>query len=168
MPAPWPSRFDPLAWARKRGSFQGCAALSDFARLREALLDVNGDAQFRLSFELDAQGRPRATVAVGADLTLQCQRTLEAFVHRVEQESCIVFVAAGDETTEEPDGCEEWQVEGEDVSTLEVVEEELILALPLVPISEPEERSDWVHRDDEGSAPRRENPFAVLAQLKKS
>jgi uncharacterized protein len=137
-----------------RRSFQGELPVVALKRLGGALAGTEGTLQYELDFGRDEFGTAYLDVRVQAPLTLTCQRTLEPF------ESAL------------PPGCEPLLVADDGkLSLADVIEDELLLALPLVPVNpdstlpeevvahEPEETSSGEGRSD--------NPFAVLRELKK-
>ncbi len=160
-----------MAAARRR--FEGRLPLSAMARLADLLADPEGEARFALEFGHDALKTPFAELQVDAELPLVCQRSLERFLQPVSltQRYALVRAAEGDDEDVEaalPPGCEALMVADDGlVRPAELVEDELILAVPLVPVkpgSEPVER-DWsVPEEDE----QRASPFAALAALKKT
>ena len=159
-----------MVTARRR--FNGRLPLAEMARLRDLLADTEGEALFSLEFDQDILQLPFAELRIDAELPLVCQRSLQRFLHPVTLMQRYALVRAGDADDEE--------VEASLLSDYEVlqladdgllrpaalVEDELILAVPLVPVqpgSESVER-DWpVTEEDEV----RTNPFAALAALKK-
>ncbi len=156
-----------------RREFAGRLPLSAFARLREGLVDAEGEVSFSLAFDRDALQVSYVELRIDAELPLLCQRTLQRFLFPVEMVQRLGLLPAGDDEGVAaeaglPEGYEALVV-GDDgaVRPLELVEDELILAVPLVPVapgSESVER-DWpVSEDEERSA----NPFAALADLKKN
>lgn len=90
------------------------------------------DAVF--AFESDIDGRPCPTLRgrIDARLPAICQRCLEPMT--IEQGASVAraFVRAG--AAVEVPGCEPWELEGEEITPAEVLEEELMLALPLAPV----------------------------------
>jgi uncharacterized protein len=166
-----PELLDAWRMVAARRGFTGRLPLSSMPRLREALLDDEGEASFALAFDRDALRVPYVELRIDAALPLQCQRTLQRFLFPVHVVQRLGLIAAGsDEEVEEaalPPGYEALQVpEDGTLRAAELVEDELILAIPVVPMapgSEAVER-DWpVQADEEARA----NPFAVLKDLKK-
>lgn len=160
-----------MAAARRR--FEGRLPLSAMARLGDLLAEPDGEARFALEFGHDAFKVPFAELQVDAELPLVCQRSLERFLQPVSltQRYALVREAEGDGEDVEaalPPGYEALMVADDGlVRPAELVEDELILAVPLVPAkpgSEPVER-DWSVPEDEE---QRANPFAALAALKKT
>ena len=155
-----------------RRSFNGRLPLAAMARLRDLLADTEGVARFSLEFDQDILQLPYVELRIDADLPLVCQRSLQRFLQPVTLTQRFALVRAGDADDEE--------VEASLLSDYEVlqladdgllrpaalVEDELILAVPLVPVqpgSELVER-DWPVTEEEEV---RTHPFAVLAALKK-
>ncbi|WP_242108137.1 YceD family protein [Luteimonas aquatica] len=171
MSAEVPEVLDAWRMVAARRGFEGRIPLSSLSRLREVLFDDAGEATFALDFDRDALQVPYVELRIEAALPLQCQRTLERFLLPVQvvQRLGLLRADQGDEVEEAalPPGYEALLV-AEDgmLRPLELVEDELILAVPLVPVkpgSETVER-DWpVQADEEVRA----NPFSALAALKK-
>jgi uncharacterized protein len=172
MSAEVPEVLDAWRMVAARRSFDGRLPLATMARLRDLLADTEGEARFSLEFGRDMLQVPFVELRIDADLPLVCQRSLQRFLQPVSLTQRLALVRGvdvGDEDVDAalPPGYEALQVD--DDGTLrpaELVEDELILAVPLVPAmpgSESIER-DWpVPVDEEARA----NPFAALAALKK-
>ncbi len=103
--------------------------IADFPRLRDQLAEPTGRALARAEFRLEGQW-PAALLTVNADVVMTCQRCLGPMPRRLESESRLVFAAEG--SPEIPDDHE--AVGGDprqqDLATL--VEDELLLSLPLI------------------------------------
>jgi uncharacterized protein len=106
--------------------------LAELPRLESSLAEPVGQARGSVTFE-QVLGVPVASIAVTADLRLVCQRCMQAMDWPVESRSRVALVhdlAAADRL---PDGLESIIVENDRVSVRDLVEEELLLALPVVP-----------------------------------
>lgn len=155
--------------AARRG-FEGRLPLSSMSRVRDALVDCEGDVAFALEFDRDALRVPYVELRIEAALPLQCQRTMQRFLLPVSIVQRLGLLPAGDDGDEAeaalPPGYEALQVaEDGTLRPAELVEDELILAVPVVPVmpgSETVER-DWPVPEDEET---RANPFSALADLK--
>jgi len=167
-----PEILDAWRMVAARRGFTGRLPLSSMPRLRDALLDGKGEVAFALQFDRDALQVPYVELRIDAALPLQCQRTLQRFELPVAIVQRLGLIAAGgDEAVEEaalPEGYEALQVPVDGMlRPAELVEDELILAVPVVPVkpgSEAVER-DWPVQADEEL---RANPFAALKDLKKN
>lgn len=155
--------------AARRG-FEGRLPLSSMLRLRDALVDPEGEVAFSLEFDSDALQVPYVELRVDAQLPLQCQRSLQRFLLPVQVVQRLGLLRAGSDMDEAalPEGYEALQVpEDGELRPADLVEDELILAVPVVPVrpgSESVER-DWPVQPDEEV---RANPFSALAALKKN
>jgi uncharacterized protein len=154
-----------------RRSFQGALPVAAMKRLGGALAGSEGEAEFELDFGRDTFGQAYLDVRARAPLTLICQRTLEPFVLPVTVDARLGLIRSEREEAALPSGCEPLLVaEDGKLGLAEVIEDELLLALPLVPVNPDSSLPDEVTGSgvDEASAPERDdNPFAVLRELKK-
>lgn len=159
--------------AAARRSFDGRLPLAAMARLRDLLADTEGEARFTLEFGHDALQVPFAELRVDAELPLICQRSLQRFLQpvTVAQRFALLRGIDGDEEDVEASLLPDYEVlqlsDDGMLRPAELVEDELILAVPLVPTmqgSESVER-DWPVPPEEEA---RANPFAALASLKKT
>ena len=153
-----------------RREFEGSLALSSMPRLRDALCDDHGRVHCVIGFDRDALQVPYVELRIEASLPLVCQRTLQRFELPVRLVQRLGLLAAGaDEATEAglPEDYEPLLVPDDGMlRPAELVEDELILAVPVVPVapgSEAMER-DWPVQAGEAA---QANPFAALSKLKK-
>ncbi|MBB1471510.1 MULTISPECIES: YceD family protein [unclassified Luteimonas] len=175
MSADVPEVLDAWRMVAARREFAGRLPLSALARLADTLVDAEGDVSFSLGFDRDELQVPFVELRIDAELPLLCQRTLQRFLFPVSLVQRLGLLRASDDESESeaaeaalPEGYEALLVADDGlVRPAELVEDELILAVPVVPMapgSESVER-DWpVSEDEEQSA----NPFAALADLKKN
>lgn len=154
-----------------RRSFQGTLPLAGLDRLGEVLASREGHVEYTLDFGRDELGTAYLAVHAEAPLTLICQRTLEPFVLPVTVDTRLGLIGDDSEEAALPPGCEPLLVGDERVNPAAVIEDELLLAVPLVPVSP---QSEWPDAGRESVAPEAppeqpiDNPFAVLRELKNS
>jgi uncharacterized protein len=141
------------------------------ARLAESLHSTDGEARFRIEFGRDPIGIDFAKLEIDATLEMICQRTLRPFPYQVKRTVRLGLISSEDEIASLPEGYEPLLVPDQPVRLTDLVEDELILDLPLVPMSEhpvigedlePSIAADDGESDEQLSA----NPFAILAGLK--
>lgn len=157
--------------AARRG-VEGRLPLSSLTRLEGSLLDTRGDVRFALDFDRDPLQVPYVELRIDTELPLECQRSMERFLLPVQIVQRLGLIRDEAEEAALPPGYEPLLVpEDGQLRTTDLVEDELILAVPVVPVkpgSEAVER-DWpatqAEQDELGSSPA--NPFAALAALKK-
>ncbi len=153
-----------------RRSFEGSIPVAQLARLCGALAGSEGAVSFRLDFGRDELGTDYVDVHAQAPLTMICQRSLEPFVLPVTVDNRLGLIRRERDEAGLPPGCEPLLVaEDGRLNPADVIEDELLLALPLVPVnpasSLPAEVAEAAGQGDE--AERENNPFAVLRELKK-
>ncbi|GAB2570441.1 DUF177 domain-containing protein [Dyella jejuensis] len=155
-----------------RRSFQGSLPIAAMPRLCGVLAESAGLAQYELDFGRDEYGTAYVDVRVQAPLWLVCQRTLEPFVMPVTVDSRLGLIRSEREESALPAGCEPLLVAEDDkLGLIDVIEDELLLALPLVPVNPDSELPEEVTRPPAEDVPaqvRSDNPFAVLRELKKN
>ncbi len=117
-----------------RRSFEGVLPVAQLPRLVEALAGDRGEVSYRLEFEQGALGGLQLRVVLRAGLTLQCQRTLDTFVFPAGVDTRLGLLADEDDLPTLPDDCEPLLLEGGALSPRRVIEDELLLVLPLVPV----------------------------------
>ncbi len=169
MFAPLPEYADPrhLADAGKR--FVGEIELGEFPRLIEELLESRRPVAYELAFGRDERNRATVKGRVKATLILQCQRCLGALEYPVDREISLALVEGLDEARGLPDRYEPLLLEESRIRLADLVEDELLLALPQAPKHGPDACTSGVKQAKTSSGqqkPVRENRFAVLAELK--
>ena len=150
--------------AESRRSFEGDWPLARLERLRSLLASEEGKVAFSSTFGIDELGYAFADVSVKARLILQCQRTLEPFGFPVERVVRLGLIAREEDAVALPEGYEPLLAGDEPSSLMDLIEDELILALPLIakkPDAAPASKYEV------GPAPEPvESPFAALEALK--
>lgn len=117
-----------------RRSFEGVLPVAGLPRLVQALAKDSGEVAYNLDFEQGQLGGPELHVRLAARLTLECQRTLQPFEWPVEVDTRLGLLADEDEAAALPGECEPLLLEGGALRPRRVIEDELLLALPLVPV----------------------------------
>lgn len=166
-----PESVDAVRMVSARRSFEGSLPMAALPRLCEVLADAAGELRYELDFGRDDLGTDYLDVRVQAPLTLTCQRTLEPFVLPVTVDARLGLIRLERDEAGLPPGCEPLLLaEDGRVNPVEVIEDELLLALPLVPVNPDSSLPDEVTGSDpapDAGDEHKENPFAVLRELKK-
>lgn len=158
------------AWrlvAARRG-VEGRLPLSALTRLQGLLHDTDGEVRFSLDFDTDALQVPYAELKIDAELPLLCQRSLERFALPVQIVQRLGLIRDEADEAALPPGYEPLLMPDDGMlRPAELVEDELILAVPVVPMAP---GSEAVERDFSAGQAERDaaNPFAVLSSLKKN
>lgn len=177
-----PERLDMRAFAQATASLEATEPLSTFERLfAEAVLNgVPSPAPVRWQAQGEMRpgatgGAPSAWLHLQAEtaVPLTCQRCLGPVETPLVVDRWFRFVADEATAAAEDDDCEEDLLALEPRPSLhDVLEDELLMELPLVPMHDvcpvpvTMQAGELVAGPD-GAEPARKNPFAELARLKK-
>jgi uncharacterized protein len=154
----------------QKGCFEGEIALSELKRLGELLqLDDAGVGvrSIAVAFEFSRSGFdvPMLTGQLQTSLELECQRCLKPLEFTMELDFRLL-IDASDEILSQSSEDTLYSDDGY-IDIAEVVEDELILAIPLVAMHEDTAcNENWRDSELPAETPMKENPFAVLQQLK--
>jgi len=168
MNAVLPESVDAWRMVQARRVFQGALPLADFKRLRDSLAASSGEVTYEIEFGKDEIGVAHLRVRADATLPLTCQRTLEVFGLPVHVNAKLGLITHEADEAALPSNYEPLLTGDGQVNLAEVIEDELILALPVVPLSPGANDESLVWRgtdeiqDDDGP----ENPFAALKKMK--
>ncbi len=166
MSAQMPELVDAWRMVTARSRLEARLALSSMTRLRDVLADTEGEAVCSLEFGRDAFQVPYADLCIDVGLPLICQRSLQRFVFPVHLEQRLGLIRdEADEAGLLPEYEALLVPEDGMLAPAAMIEDELILAVPVIPVapgSESVER-DWPVTAEEET---RVNPFSGLAALK--
>ena len=129
--------------------------------------DVTGELQVCLKLGKDPDGTRYLSGTIRGTVELQCQRCLEPMRHPLDLEFRLGIVRSNAAAKALHARFEPLIVDAEPTRIAEIVADEVLLALPLVPVHDKDARChEFVkaYRSPEGA--KRDNPFAVLAGLK--
>ncbi len=162
-----PRLVDPRKLASQGMSVKGEITTRDLPRLCEVVLGEPSNARVELTFARDRGGQDRLDGTVICDVTLVCQRCLLPVAVPLSAR-VSVGVVASDEQARTLDGeLEPWIVVEESGDLFELIEEELLLALPMIAFHAPEQCQGRSHYSTgKAEDPVAENPFQVLKNLK--
>ncbi|MEZ5543911.1 MAG: YceD family protein [Lysobacteraceae bacterium] len=169
-----PERIDAWRTVASRRIHAGTLPLSAMPRLVGLLADAQGECSFELAFERDPFGVAGVSLKVKTRLPLVCQRTLARFELPVEVDQRLGLVSdERDEAALPPEYEAVLVPEDGMLDPSSLIEDELILAVPVVPIDPalPEEGAVWSSqepREAEENPEPKPNPFAALARLKQT
>jgi len=168
MSSSLPDLLDPWRAVDNRAVFAGRLALSSLPRLQPVLCQAAGDVLYRLTFFRDDEQRPLLSCEVSATLTLRCQRCLEAVDYRVAASAALALVSAVEEARQLPERFDPLLVGEKPIRLRDLVEDELLLALPQIATHEPD-LCAMPASNRQGLQPtvRSVSPFAELAELRR-
>ncbi len=156
-----PEAVDPAALAAGGVRLAGRVALAAMARLAADHGVQRGAAAVELQFGIDADGVRYLQGLIEAEVALTCNRCLRRYRTAVRCTPCLAIVADAQAAERLPERYEPLLAGPGPLALAAIVEDELLLALPLVPVHAMGRcRAAAVA---EPAPVRRPNPFAVLA-----
>lgn len=168
MSAGWSKRrdIDPLADGQAHVDF--AIPLTEFVRFRPALAEASDTASGHVRFSRD-QGFVVGDLEVHASVPLVCQRCLKPMRLDVDSRSRVALIGTEREADQVPPGVETVLASERRISMRELVEEELLLAVPIVPLhDDPQECADEDRRAPATGEPTNvQRPFERLGELLK-
>lgn len=168
---PIPPHVDPRKLVERAATLEGELPIAKMPRLNEQLTSSDGNVHAKFSFFRDEQKLAVMHVELDAEVSMVCQRCLESAKFHVGGEYDYVIIQEGKSIDDLPSGYDALEVGEDPVDLTSLVEDELLLALPIVPVHDPEDCQQPVGYatapEPSESAEERPNPFSVLAQLKR-
>lgn len=164
-----PGRIDPWHLCANKRLFEGHFTLDAFNRLKPLLASTEGEAAFTLSFMRDSERRSIVRGSVDADVQVYCQRCLKPMRLAISEVFTLGLVETLEQAAGLPDMQDPLWVDDGELALADIVEDELILAVPIIPRHVEADCSVQVSEIElpAGGEPTRENPFAVLESLKR-
>lgn len=165
-----PLQLDAQQFARAQGSLSGESPATGFDRLARECVNDQGRIRWELNGSVDDGGVCWIELDLSGSMMLQCQRCLDGVEFRVDSFSRLRLVPAGepwgDEDLED-DSYEALELDGL-LNTRTLVEDEVLLSLPIIPLHEqcgvPAVVEGGAADPDSGV----KSPFAALGKLKRS
>ncbi|MDG1469032.1 MAG: 23S rRNA accumulation protein YceD [Glaciecola sp.] len=167
-----PKTIDPIKSANKCSEYSGVFNASDMPRWQAAVVSCGDVIHVEAKFEKDAQSLTLFHGTLDTTATLICQRCNSLLEQTVHVDYCFTPVQGPDiDELELPEAYEPVEVDEHGiVSLLQLFEDELIIALPIVALHA--EDACTVTKEDMTFGilepeQERQNPFAVLQELKR-
>ena len=161
-----PLQVDPFKLARQGRRIRGSVSADRFKRVRAATRLCSPAFALELVGGTDESGQPLLTGWVRGDLELRCERCGEGM--RFEFDVPLVLALVGDDATAAAVASryDPVLVTGEHMALVDLIEDEVLLALPLVATHpEAECHGAKVFSAEPEFSPQTQRPFASLADL---
>jgi len=164
-----PKVVEPRKLAQLEAVFQGDIPIGELPRLSDAI--VSADKVYaHLTFSIDEEGRKMLEGTVEGQAKIQCQRCMEAMDYTIKADVHLAVVWDEEQAKSLPKHIEPWVVPEPEAELYSILEEELLLALPIVayhdyPCIDQSLLSAGEPEPD--SSNEVENPFQILEKLKK-
>ena len=139
---------------------------AELDRLEDSLDNGEGELRYRITASLDRQRRKTLSCIIEGFVFLTCQNTLEAFRYDISVDDRLVLVDNESQLPpiEEEGDSEDYLVVDEPLDIRDVIEDAVLLALPMVPRKPGQEGTQGAGRE---TVVKGESPFAALAGLKR-
>ena len=168
-----PLEVDPFRMADVGRRMAGQVELGKLKRLAPMLESTDGVVDVELAFDIDESGVRYLYGVLQGKLELSCQRCLARMDFPLQGEFRLALVHNDSEAERLSERYEPLVVETTPMHMLDMIEDEIILSIPHIPMHEEglcsiqvpggtEELAEQPEEDEE-----KPNPFAVLEKLKK-
>ena len=163
MSRDFPDWVHPEKAAAARREFAGSVPVDRMPRLAGLIVEGRAtEINFHLAFGHNELGQIRVDVEISGHVPLQCQRSLRVFDHQLRSTSVVGIVLSDDEADGLPGDYEPLVCPDNRLMLLDMVEEEILLGLPLVPVD-----PDSSRIGAEPATADTHRPFEALSALKK-
>jgi len=151
----------------------GKVEIGALKRLLPLLESTTGSIDVELEFNIDEGGIRYLHGKLNTNLALRCQRCLEVMDYPLQNEFRLALVRSDSEAERLPEQYEPLLVETTPVHMLDMIEDEILLAVPHIPLHDESlcsikqfsDENELIEQQADKSV--KANPFAVLEKLKK-
>lgn len=167
-----PDLIDPVYCAQHNKRYTARVNQADFSRLKQQLFADDLDVDVSVHFYYHRQFKMVAfDLQIQSQFQLMCQRSLSPFKLDVSSAFTGVFVESMALAKDLPAEVEVYELEPGKISLIALIEDELLLQIPLVPIND-NSTMDYQNPEEDilseqAHEVRKPNPFAALQGLKK-
>ncbi|WP_166255671.1 YceD family protein [Marinobacter salicampi] len=175
-----PKTIDPYKFADQNSTLEGFVPLAALGRFAECIVaaassDPQEQCQVALAFSKDEERRRIVSGELSAEVMLECQRCMKPMPVTLTSSFRLALVTSDAQAQQLPRELEPFQTDGFTADLWTMVEDELLLVLPPFPLHERKdcqatEVLETFEADPsvpDAADEERENPFSVLADLKK-
>ena len=167
---PLPQHINMLRLSEHAASYHGSLLIKDMQRLAPSLYSEEGEVVVDLSLGADEESTRFCRVQLKTEVVLQCQRCMEPFTYGIMSDFVHGVVASQAEAETLADQYEPIIVQDGLLIVQDMIEDELILKMPIVPmhadveckVKMPVTDSLWTEVEENG-----QSPFHVLKLLKR-
>ena len=128
-----PLKINPFELCERNITLDGQLPLQQLARIAAVLENPTGKVNIQLIFGREKLGRHYIKGHVAATMVLQCQRCGQPVSYDINVEPCLSPVIDDIQAKQLPKEYDPLLTGGESISLVELVEEELLLSLPMIP-----------------------------------
>lgn len=162
-----PEYVDLIKAARQGSQYAGTYSISRMPRLLEQLASPRGDVTVNVEFDIAGQKGPCLSGTAQADVDVYCQRCMQPMTEVIEAQFELRLLEDEHELELLPEEVDAYHVAEVPSSLLAIIEDELILAKPLISMHAPDECDATEYlKDRQVEEKRPDNPFEALKDFK--
>ncbi len=161
-----PETMNFVRQVERNRTLEGEYSLAKLERLNEILVDNQGQVNAKIEF-CHSVGFASIKGRTSATLLVECQRCLKPMEVEVSGRFKFALVSSEEEAELLPDEFEPYLLEGEEQSVIDLIEDELLLSLPMVTVHNTACSALMTKQQKEIKAQKEAaHPFAALKNLK--
>lgn len=159
---------NPYRLAEAQETLEGECAVTHMSRAMKLLANDEGLIKYRLNFAKDSEQRCLITGEVGMEVLLKCQRCLQTFGYTATTEIAVCPVQDDKAAKTLPKEYDPIMLSDGKINLFDLLEDELILALPQVAMHDLSEVQKLQCREisNDEEVQGLSNPFQILQTLK--
>ena len=161
-PIDWPTLFK---FAKKNFSVIDELNIEDLPRINEISSDNSDNIKVNFSFYIENNTTPCLDGEVSLMIYLTCQRCLEELPVSLGLNFSLAFVKNESQTEELSKHLEIYLFEGEELSLIDLISDEILLSIPMVPKHNLDCLSSFKEHNNYEQV--KESPFAMLKNINK-
>jgi len=162
-----PDRLDLIATAEAGRILRGTVAIGSLGRLLPVLVSDEGELQVEMELGKDPDGTRYLAGSIRGEVLLRCQRCLDKMTLPLDLNFRLGLVSGDAAAKALPEPYEPLLVTAEPAHIADVIAEEVLLAIPIVPKhSDRMDCQEFVKDYTPPESEQQKNPFAALAGLK--
>ena len=158
----WPKL---LKLAKKNFSVIDELNIEDLPRINEIASNNSDKIKVNYSFYLENNTTPCLNGEVSINIYLTCQRCLEELLVSLNLNFSLAFVKNENQTEELSKHLEIYLFEGEELSLIDLISDEILLSIPMVPKHNSNCLSSFKEHNNYEQV--EESPFAILKNINK-
>lgn len=163
-----PQKIDPFRFADNATRLKGFFSIEKMSRLSESLEKNQSKVEVTILCDVDGQGNRFLKGHLYAQLDLKCQRCMQPFDYEIITDFLWGIVQTEEEADTLPKDYDPIVVKGAELFIQDLIEDELIISLPIVPMHSAEAckvKMPFV-AESGFSEGEKDNPFKVIELLR--
>lgn len=128
-----PPRINAQQFARQQAEIDTVIDIETLPRLSAKILNHSGKVEVKLQFDKDLNDDVTIQCRVKTQVSLECQRCMEPMTLDIDTFSTLRPVLNEQQAKQLPEGIEPIELVAGEIDPLSLVEDEILLAIPIIP-----------------------------------